>query len=94
MHDLDFRITDIQRALFFSRKPLGRRSTMHEPKEEFDLWHPAEGRRNRCSRRAGDDRDRVDGLSERYAKGIRILLHASSDTDGRVAAIVAWTAAR
>jgi 3-oxoacyl-[acyl-carrier-protein] synthase-1 len=95
MHDLDFRITDISGEQYFFREAsLAVSRTMHQPKQEFDLWHPAEGI-GETGAAAGPAMiaTALTACRKGYAKGIRILLHASSDADGRVAAIVAWTGA-
>ena len=95
MHDLDFRITDISGEQYFFREAsIAVSRTMHQPKQEFDLWHPAEGI-GETGAAAGPAMiaTALTACRKGYAKGMRILLHASSDTDRRVAAIVAWTGA-
>ena len=93
MHDLDFRISDISGEQYFFREAsLAVSRTMHQPKEEFDLWHPAEGI-GETGAAAGPAMiaTALTACRKGYAKGTRILLHASSDTAPRAAAIAAWT---
>jgi 3-oxoacyl-[acyl-carrier-protein] synthase-1 len=95
MHDLDFRITDISGEQYFFREAsLAVSRTMHQPKQEFDLWHPAEGI-GETGAAAGPAMiaTALTACRKGYAKGVRILLHASSDSAQRAAAIVAWTGA-
>jgi len=93
MHDLDFRITDISgEQYFFKEASLAFARIIRQPKEEFDLWHPAEGI-GETGAAAGPA---LIGMAQTacrkgYAKGSRILLHASADGDVRAAAIMSWT---
>ena len=95
MHDLDFRITHISgEQYFFEEAALAVARNMRKPKEEFDLWHPAEGI-GETGAAAGPVMiaTALTACRKGYAKGTRILLHGSTDTDKRVAAILSWTGA-
>ena len=49
MEDFDYRIADISgEQYYFKEAALALSRTLHEPKEEFDIWHPAE-----CTGEAG-----------------------------------------
>jgi 3-oxoacyl-[acyl-carrier-protein] synthase-1 len=93
LHDIDFRITDISGEQYFFREAsLAFSRSIRQPKEEFDLWHPAD-----CIGEAGAAAGTaliaiaLTACAKSYAKGPRILLHASADGDTRAAAIMAWT---
>jgi 3-oxoacyl-[acyl-carrier-protein] synthase-1 len=87
MHDMDFRITDNSgEQYYFKEAALALSRTMHRPKEEFDIWHPAE-----CTGEIGA----AAGVSvialaqaacrKAYAKGHNILAHMANDAGQRAA---------
>ena len=93
MHDLDFRVTDISgEQYFFKEASLAFARTMRRPKDEFDLWHPAEGI-GEAGAAVGPVMiaTALTACHKRYATGTHILIHGSSDGVSRAAAIVAWT---
>lgn len=95
MHDLDFRITDISgEQYFFKEAALALTRTLRKRKDEFDLWHPAEGI-GEAGATVGPMMiaNALIACQKSYAKGERILLHSGSDGDLRVAAIVHWSGA-
>ena len=95
MHELDFRITDISgEQYFFKEAALALTRTLRQRKEEFDLWHPAEGI-GEAGALAGPAviASAFSACRKGYAKGPRILLHSSDDSNQRIAAILAWTGA-
>ena len=95
MHEIDFRITDLSGEHYgFKEAALAFSRTQRQPKEEFDLWHPAEG--------IGET-GAVAGVAiivnawaacrKGYARGPRILLHAAADGERRAAAVLHYTGA-
>jgi 3-oxoacyl-[acyl-carrier-protein] synthase-1 len=95
LHDIDFRITDISGEQYFFREAsLALSRSIRKPKAEFDLWHPAD-----CIGEVGAAAGvalvatALTACAKSYAKGPRILLHASADSEIRAAAIMAWTGA-
>jgi 3-oxoacyl-[acyl-carrier-protein] synthase-1 len=95
MHDLDFRITDISgEQYFFKEAALALARSVRKPKAEFEIWHPAEGI-GEVGAAAGPAMiaKALTACRKGYAKGPRILLHGSTDSDKRVAAVVSWTGA-
>jgi 3-oxoacyl-[acyl-carrier-protein] synthase I len=95
MHDLDFRISDISgEQYFFKEAALALARTLRKRKDEFDLWHPAEGI-GEAGAVAGAAMiaNALIACRKGYEKGPQILLHSAADGDRRVAAVVAWTGA-
>lgn len=95
MHDFDFRITDVSgEQYFFKEAALALSRTLHEPKEEFDIWHPAE-----CTGEAGA----LVGVSiialadaacrKAFTKGPNIVAHMSNDSGQRAAMLMQFRAA-
>jgi 3-oxoacyl-[acyl-carrier-protein] synthase-1 len=89
MRDLDFRITDLSgEQFYFKEAALALSRTLRAPKEEFDIWHPAE-----CIGETGA----VNGVAtivvalaacrKAYAPGRNILCHAAADNGKRTAMI-------
>jgi 3-oxoacyl-[acyl-carrier-protein] synthase I len=93
MHQLDFRITDISGEQYFFREAaLAFARTVRQPKEEFDLWHPAEGiGETGAAAGAAMIGWGLMACRKGYARGRRILLHCSDDGRGRAAAVMLWT---
>ena len=87
MHVFDYRITDLSgEQYYFKEASLALSRTLHQPKEEFDLWHPAE-----CTGEAGALAGAAiialaDSASrKRYGKGPNIIAHMSNDAGQRAA---------
>ena len=89
IHNIDFRIADVSgEQYYFKEASLAIGRLLREHKEEFDLWHPAEGVGEvgaaaaivmmGCAWMA---------FQKRYACGPRALLHAGSDDGHRAAAV-------
>ncbi len=96
MSDLEFRITDISGdQYYFKEASLALLRTLHKPKEEFDIWHPAD-----CTGETGA----VMGLvmitvlkaacEKAYTKGHRILAHLGNEDGKRSSMIFIWRANR
>jgi 3-oxoacyl-[acyl-carrier-protein] synthase-1 len=90
LHDLDFRITDLSgEQYYFKEAALALSRHLHQRKEEFDLWHPAE-----CIGESGA----VAGIAalavadaasrKGYAAGPDILAHMANDAGQRAAAVL------
>ena len=87
MHAFEYRITDLSgEQYYFKEASLALSRTLHQPKEEFDLWHPAE-----CTGEAGALAGAAivalaDSASRKgYGKGSNIIAHMSNDTGQRAA---------
>lgn len=87
MRDLDYRITDLSgEQYYFKEAALALQRTLHEPKPEFDLWHPAE-----CTGEAGALAGAaIIALAEAagrkgYARGPQVLAHMANDAGPRAA---------
>lgn len=87
MRDLDYRITDLSgEQYYFKEAALALQRTLHEPKAEFDLWHPAE-----CTGEAGALAGAaILALAEAagrkgYARGPHVLAHMANDAGPRAA---------
>jgi len=87
MEDFDFRITDLSgEQYYFKEAALALARTLHRPKAEFDLWHPAE-----CIGEAGSLAGAAmialaDAACRKgYAKGTNIIGHLSNDAGERAA---------
>jgi 3-oxoacyl-[acyl-carrier-protein] synthase-1 len=95
MHDLDFRISDIAgEQYFFKEAALALSRLLRRRKEEFDLWHPAEGiGETGAAAGVAMIANALFACRKGYAKGPRILLHSADDGERRVAAILNWTKA-
>jgi 3-oxoacyl-[acyl-carrier-protein] synthase-1 len=96
LHDLDFRITDISgEQYFFKEASLALARSLRKPRNEFDLWHPAEGI-GETGAGAGPAMiaTALTACRKGYARGPRVLLHGSADATVRVAAVVSWSGAR
>jgi 3-oxoacyl-[acyl-carrier-protein] synthase-1 len=87
MHDMDFRITDLSgEHYYFKEASLALSRTLHRPKEEFDLWHPAE-----CTGETGA----LAGVAvvaladaacrKNFTKGPDIVAHMANDGGQRAA---------
>lgn len=92
MRELDFRIADISgEQYYFKEASLALSRTLHQPKNEFEIWHPAD-----CIGEVGA----VLGLvmiaslkvacEKKYTKGHRILAHMGNDDGKRSSMIFAW----
>jgi 3-oxoacyl-[acyl-carrier-protein] synthase-1 len=87
MHDIDYRIADLSgEQYYFKESALALSRTLHRPKAEFDLWHPAE-----CTGEAGALAGAAivalaDAASRKgFGKGLKILAHMSADSGERAA---------
>ena len=92
MEDFDYRIADISgEQYYFKEAALALSRTLHEPKEEFDIWHPAE-----CTGEAGA----LAGVAiisladaacrKGYSKGSNIVAHMSNDAGQRAAVLLQY----
>lgn len=88
MHEVDFRITDLSgEQYYFKEAALALSRTLHQRKDEIDLWHPAE-----CIGETGSVAGgAVMALAhaacrKRFDRGHRILTHFAND-DGRRAVV-------
>jgi 3-oxoacyl-[acyl-carrier-protein] synthase I len=95
MHDFDYRITDISgEQYYFKEAALALSRTLHQPKEEFDIWHPAE-----CTGEAGALAGAAivaladSACRKSYAKGLNIVAHMSNDAGQRAALLMQFGAA-
>jgi len=95
MHDFDYRITDLSgEQYYFKEAALALSRTLHEPKEEFDVWHPAE-----CTGEAGA----LAGASiicladaacrKAFTMGPNIVAHMSNDGGERAAVLLQFRGA-
>ena len=90
MHDFDYRITDLSgEQYYFKEAALALSRTLRQPKEEFDIWHPAE-----CTGEAGALAGAaVIGLADAacrkgFTKGHNIVAHMSNDGGQRAAVLL------
>ncbi len=95
MHDFDYRITDISgEQYYFKEATLALSRTLHQPKEEFDIWHPAE-----CTGEAGALAGAaIIGLADAacrkgFTKGPNIVAHMSNDGGQRAAVLLQYRGA-
>jgi 3-oxoacyl-[acyl-carrier-protein] synthase-1 len=95
LHELDFRITDLSgEKYYFKEAALALARTLKQPKEQFDLWHPAE-----CVGELGSAILPIQiavadaACRKHYAPGESILIHAGTD-EGHRAALIAHYASR
>lgn len=88
MHEVDFRITDISgEQYYFKEAALALARTLHQPKAQIDLWHPAESIGETGSVAGGVVLAVADAACRKqYANGPCILTHFAND-DGRRAAV-------
>jgi 3-oxoacyl-[acyl-carrier-protein] synthase-1 len=93
MHDLDFRITDNSgEQYYFKEAALAFSRTLRQPKEEFDIWHPAD-----CIGETGSAIGIVTlavalaASHKGYALGDDILWHLGSDIGERAAAVLRYS---
>lgn len=87
VRDFDYRIADLSgEQYYFKEAALALQRTLHQPKAEFDLWHPAE-----CTGEAGALAGAaIIAMAEAaarkgYAKGPNVLAHLSNDAGPRAA---------
>ena len=87
LHDMDFRITDNSgEQYYFKEASLALSRTLRQPKEAFDIWHPAE-----CTGEAGAATGAAVLATARqaclkgYAPGRNILTHWANDAGQRAA---------
>lgn len=92
MTDVDFRIVDVSgEQYWFKESSLALLRTLHKPKPEFDLWHPAD-----CIGEVGAAIGVVNlilaaiACQKGYAKGNTILCHFSNDNNKRAAFILRY----
>jgi 3-oxoacyl-[acyl-carrier-protein] synthase-1 len=90
LHELDFRLTDISgEQYYFKEAALALSRTLRQPKQSFDLWHPAE-----CIGEVGAAIGPVllavadAAFRKAYSAGPGILIHCAND-GGERAALVA-----
>lgn len=94
MGDLDFRVTDISGdQYYFKEASLALSRTLHNPKEEFDIWHPAD-----CTGETGAVMGLVmvavlkTACEKAYSKGHYILAHLGNEDGKRSSMIFIWRA--
>jgi len=90
LHELDYRISDISgEQYYFKEAALALLRVLRQRKEEFDLWHPAEGI-GEAGATAGVAALTVAAVAARnaYALGPRVLAHLANDAGQRAAAIL------
>jgi 3-oxoacyl-[acyl-carrier-protein] synthase I len=92
MGDFDYRITDISgEQYYFKEAALALSRTLYRPKEEFDIWHPAE-----CTGEAGALAGvAIIGLADAacrkgYSKGSNVVAHMSNDAGQRAAVLLQY----
>lgn len=90
MRDIDYRIADVSgEQYYFKEAALALQRTLHEPKAEFDLWHPAE-----CTGEAGALAGAAiialaDAAARKgYACGPSVLAHLGNDAGPRAALVL------
>jgi 3-oxoacyl-[acyl-carrier-protein] synthase-1 len=95
MHDFNYRITDLSgEQYYFKEAALALSRTLHQPKEEFDVWHPAE-----CTGEAGALAGAaIVGLADvacrkGFTKGPNIVAHMSNDDGQRAAMLLQYRGA-
>jgi 3-oxoacyl-[acyl-carrier-protein] synthase-1 len=95
IHDIDFRISDISgEQYYFKEAALAIGRLLRQRKEEFDLWHPAEGFGEAGALAAVAMMCVAFAACRKgYERGRRILLHAGSDGAQRMAAVFEYTQA-
>ncbi len=92
MHDMDFRITDVGgEQYYFKEAALALSRTLRVRKEELDIWHPAEST-GEIGAATGASLVAVALAASRkgYARGRRILAHASNDAGHRAAMVLEY----
>jgi 3-oxoacyl-[acyl-carrier-protein] synthase I len=95
LHDFDYRIADLSgEQYYFKEASLALSRTLHERKEEFDLWHPAE-----CTGEGGALAGAAilaladSACRKAYGKGRNILAHMSNDAGQRAALTIQFRGA-
>lgn len=85
--DFDYRITDLSgEQYYFKEAALALQRTLHQPKPEFDIWHPAE-----CTGEAGALAGAAiialaDAAARKgFAKGPNVIAHMANDAGPRAA---------
>lgn len=85
--DFDYRIADLSgEQFYFKESTLALQRTLHSPKPEFDIWHPAE-----CTGEAGALAGAAilalaDAAARKgYARGPNVIAHMSNDAGPRAA---------
>jgi 3-oxoacyl-[acyl-carrier-protein] synthase-1 len=95
MHDMDYRITDLSgEQYYFKEAALALGRILRRRKEEFDIWHPAQGI-GEVGSVAGVATLAVANAAchKAYALGPNILCHAGNDAGHRAATIIQFRAA-
>lgn len=89
MFDIDYRIADLSgEQYYFKEAALALSRSLHKPKQDMDLWHPAE-----CIGEAGSAIGPAmiavawAAARKSYAPGPNILVHAANDTGERIAIV-------
>lgn len=92
LHELDFRITDLSgEQYYFKEAALALSRTLKQPKEQFDVWHPAE-----CVGELGSAILPIQiavadaACRKQYAPGESMLIHAGTDEGHRVALVARY----
>ena len=94
LHDMDLRITDNSgEQYYFKEASLALSRTLRQPKEAFDIWHPAE-----CTGEAGA----MSGIAviamareacrKGYSPGAKVLTHWANDAGQRAAVTLEFQA--
>jgi 3-oxoacyl-[acyl-carrier-protein] synthase-1 len=96
LHEIDFRVTDLSgEQYYFKEAALALSRTLKQPKEHFDLWHPAE-----CVGELGSAILPIQiavadaACRKQYAPGGSILIHAGTDEGHRAALVARYASAR
>ncbi len=90
MGNFDYRITDLSgEQYYFKEATLALSRTLQQPKEEFDIWHPAE-----CTGEAGALAGvAIIGLADAacrkgFSKGSNVVTHMSNDAGQRATVLL------
>lgn len=95
IRDMDYRITDISgEHYYFKEAGLALNRTLHERKESFDIWHPAE-----CTGETGAAAGVAiiaaaqAACAKQYTEGPNILAHMANDAGQRAALALQYVGA-
>lgn len=95
MSQMDFRMADLSgEQYYFKEAALALARTLHQPKPEFDLWHPAE-----CTGEAGALAGAAMvawadvAMRKGYARGPNVMAHMANDTGPRAVLVLQYRGA-
>ena len=96
IYDFDYRVADLSgEQYYFKEAALALSRTMMQPKDEFDLWHPAE-----CTGEAGALAGTAiislidTACRKSFTRGPRIVAHMANDAGARAAVLMEQQGAR